>query len=99
MTQPDTKQKYWEGTLYSIEGKIKGKFENGQVTLEDSSQRYVGEYKNGKRWNGKLYHLWKGNVYDEDGTLISKYVNGKEIKLNNIPVPEKPTLKKQTNKP
>ena len=73
-------EKYWEGTLYSIEGKIKGKFENGQVTLEDSSQRYVGEYKNGKRWNGKLYHLWKGNVYDEDGTLIYKYVNGKEIK-------------------
>jgi len=73
-------EKYWEGTLYTIEGKIKGKFENGQVTLEDSSQRYVGEYKNGKRWNGKLYHLWKGNVYDEDGTLIYKYVNGKEIK-------------------
>ena len=71
---------YWEGTLYSIEGKIEGKFENGQGTLENSSQRYVGEYKNGIRWNGKLYHLWKGNVYDEDGTLIYKYVNGKEIK-------------------
>ena len=32
-------------------------------------QKYVGEYKDGKEWNGKLY--------DKNGTIIGKYVNGK----------------------
>jgi len=31
-------------------------------------QKYVGEYKDGKEWNGKLY--------DKNGNIIGKYVNG-----------------------
>ena len=32
-------------------------------------QKYVGEYKYGKEWNGQLY--------DKNGNIIGKYVNGK----------------------
>jgi len=33
----------------------------------------MGVYKNGDEWNG--------NEYNKDGKIISKYVDGKEIKL------------------
>jgi len=36
---------------------------------EWKGQKYVGEYKDGKEWNGKLY--------DKNGNIIGKYVNGK----------------------
>ena len=32
-------------------------------------KKYVGEYKDGKEW--------KGELYDKNGTIIGKYVNGK----------------------
>ena len=35
---------------------------------EWKGQKYVGEYKDGKEWNGKLY--------DKNGNIIGKYVNG-----------------------
>jgi len=30
--------------------------------------KYVGEWKNGEKWNG--------TQYDKDGNIIKKYVNG-----------------------
>ena len=35
---------------------------------EWKGQKYEGEYKDGKEWNGKLY--------DKNGNIIGKYVNG-----------------------
>ena len=35
-------------------------------------KKYVGEYKDDKRWNG--------TQYDKDGNITKKYVNGKGIK-------------------
>ena len=39
----------------------------GTFTWSDGS-KYVGEYKDGEEWNG--------TVYDKDGNVTSKYVNG-----------------------
>ena len=43
---------------------------NGQgiSTLFDG-EKYVGEFKNGKRWNGTMY--------DKEGNIIGKWLNGK----------------------
>ena len=35
-------------------------------------KKYVGEYKDDKRWNG--------TEYDKDGNIIYRWVNGKRIK-------------------
>jgi hypothetical protein len=44
--------------------------QNGQGTQTfHSGRKYVGEYKNNKIWNGTLY--------DKDGNITYKYVNGK----------------------
>ena len=42
----------------------------GTYTFPDG-QKYVGEYKDEKRWNGTLY--------EKDGNIESKYVNGKQV--------------------
>ena len=39
----------------------------GIVTSSDG-EKYEGEWKGGKEWNGKLY--------DKDGKIIRKFVNG-----------------------
>ena len=43
----------------------------GTFTFSDGS-KYVGEYKDNKGWNGKLY--------DPDGNLLGEVVNGKRNK-------------------
>ena len=45
---------------------------HGQGTYTWSNgEKYVGEYKNGKKWNG--------TGYDKNGNILYKYVNGKGI--------------------
>ena len=65
---------YSDGDKY--EGEWKDDKYHGQGTWfgkgEWKGQKYVGEYKDNKRWNG-IY-------YDQNGNIIGKYVNGKEIK-------------------
>ena len=57
--------------------KYVGEIENGvpygqgTYTYPDG-RKYVGEYKDGKTWNG--------TGYDKNGNIIVKFVNGKEIK-------------------
>jgi len=43
-----------------------------EYTSKDG-EKFVGEWKDDKEWNG--------NEYNKDGKIISKYVDGKEIKL------------------
>ena len=43
---------------------------NGQGTISWSNmEKFVGEWKDGKRWNG--------TYYDKEGNIHSKVVNGK----------------------
>ena len=63
-----------QGTLTFRDGdKYVGEWKNGKrngygtFTWSDGS-KYVGEYKDGEEWKGK--------VYDKDGNVTSKYVNG-----------------------
>ena len=67
-----------QGTrTYSNGSKYVGEFRDGRrhgqgtYTLP-SGNKYVGEYKNGKEWNGTLYN--------KDGKILFKVVNGKKIK-------------------
>ena len=61
----DTQPKY--------KGQVENGKPNGQGTLTWSDGRkYVGEFKNGERWNG--------TQYDKDGNIYSKWVYGNEIK-------------------
>jgi hypothetical protein len=39
----------------------------GTLTLPDGG-KYVGEFKNNSKWNGKYY--------DKDGNILRKWVNG-----------------------
>ena len=54
-------------------GKYVGEFKDGLLngqglsTLFDG-RKYVGEFKDGKRWNGTMY--------DKEGNIIGKWVNG-----------------------
>ena len=58
---------YPNGDKY--EGEFKDGEKNGQGTFTFSDgSKYVGEFKDGKPW--------KGTMYDEEGTLIGKWVNG-----------------------
>jgi len=50
--------------------KYVGEWKNGR-TLPDG-RKYVGEYKDGKKWNG--------TVYDKNGNIQVKFVNGEYIK-------------------
>ena len=54
-------------------GEIKIGFPNGQgiMTFPDG-EKYVGEWKGGRLWNGR--------EYDKDGNIIGKFVNGEVIK-------------------
>ena len=55
--------------------KYKGEFKDGLLngqgisTLFDG-RKYVGEFKDGKRWNGI--------IFDKEGNIIGKWLNGKE---------------------
>ena len=50
------------------DGKFNG---HGKLTWSDG-KKYVGEYKDGKKWNG--------TVYDKNGNIQVKFVNGEYIK-------------------
>ena len=54
---------------YYHEGEFLDGTPNGQGTETLPNGQLVGEYKDGKEWNGKLY--------DKNGTIIGKYVHGK----------------------
>ena len=43
--------------------------DNGTILTSSDGSKYVGEYKDGKRW--------KGTEYDKYGNIFLKYVNGK----------------------
>ena len=64
------------------DGKYIGKIENGKpngtwsITFPDGRE-YLGEFKDGKEWNG--------TQYDKDANENSKYVNGK-IEKNDEPL-------------
>ena len=54
-------------------GEIENRKPNGQGTHTYSNgEKYVGEWKGGGPWIGKLYGI--------DGKLIVKYANGKQVK-------------------
>ena len=71
-----------QGTMSFLDGrKYKGKYEgkwkdgrkNGQGTeTYPSGRKYEGEWKNNKPW--------EGTSYDENGNIMGKWVNGKQIK-------------------
>jgi len=50
-------------------GELKDGIPNGQGTsIFPDGGKYVGEFKDGKRWNGTMY--------DKEGNIIGKWVNG-----------------------
>ena len=62
---------YPDGEKYV--GKHKDGKRNGQGTLTLSDGRkYVGKYKDASPWNGK--------IYDKNGNILGKWVNGEWIK-------------------
>ena len=84
------REEYGEGRgkyTYPHGEKYEGDWRNGKYhgqgtyTSKDG-EKFVGEWKDDKEWNG--------NEYNKDGKIISKYVDGKEIKLY---PPLKPTNK------
>ena len=58
-----------EGGNYVGESKNGEPNGQGTMTLSDGAN-YVGEFKNGKRWNGI--------IFDKEGNIIGKWLNGKE---------------------
>ena len=75
------REEYGEGRgkyTYPHGEKYEGDWRNGKYhgqgtyTSKDG-EKFVGEWKDDKEWNG--------NEYNKDGKIISKYVDGKEIKL------------------
>jgi hypothetical protein len=55
------------GTMYV--GKYKDGKKHGQGTyIKPEGRKYVGEWKDGERWNGTLY--------DKEGKIIGKFMNG-----------------------
>jgi len=54
-------------------GEIENKVPNGQGTLTFSDRwKFIGEWKNGKIWNGTGYNKY--------GNIVRKIMNGKDIK-------------------
>ena len=51
---------------------MKGKYHGQGTWTYFNGDKYVGEWKDDEEWNG--------NGYNKDGKIISKYVDGKEIK-------------------
>ena len=50
-------------------GKFKDGEKHGQGTyIKPEGRKYVGEWKDGERWNGTLY--------DKEGKIIGKFMNG-----------------------
>ena len=74
--------KWFENGDEDNDGKFSGEIENGKpngtgsITFPDGSE-YLGEFKDGKEWNG--------TKYDKDGNGNSKYVNGK-VEKNEEPL-------------
>ena len=62
---------YPDGGKYVGEWKDGKKNGQGTFTISDGTN-YVGEWKDDETWNGTLYN--------PDGNIIVKYVNGEEIK-------------------
>ena len=55
------------------QGQVKDGKPNGLgVIIYPDGRKYVGEWKDGREWNG--------TEYDKDGNIFYKYVNGKGIK-------------------
>jgi len=53
------------------EGKFKdGKYDGQGTYTWSDGRKYVGEFKDGKRWNGI--------IFDKEGNIIGKWLNGKE---------------------
>ena len=53
--------------------KYTGDVKNGKpngfgIMIFTNGRKYVGEFKDGKRWNG--------TIYDKEGNIIEKWVNG-----------------------
>jgi len=63
-----------DGTKYVGEFKDGGEYGYGTYTYP-LGEKYVGRWKDGKRWNGTLY--------DNDGTIIMKWVYGKVSVFDN----------------
>jgi hypothetical protein len=55
------------GAKYKGELKDGIPYGQGTSTFPDGG-KYVGEFKDGKRWNGTMY--------DKEGNIIGKWVNG-----------------------
>jgi len=54
-------------------GEWKEEKKHGQGTdIYPDGRKYVGEYKEGKKWNG--------TGYNKNGEIVVKFVNGKRIK-------------------
>ena len=74
--------KWFENGDEDNDGKSSGEIENGKpngtgsITFPDGRE-YLGEFKDGKEWNG--------TQYDKDGNGNSKYVNGK-VEKNDEPL-------------
>ena len=56
-------------------GKYVGEFRDGLLNGQGTStlfdgRKYVGQFKDGKRWNGI--------IFDKEGNIIGKWLNGKE---------------------
>ena len=74
--------KWFENGDEDNDGKYSGEIENGKpngtgsITFPDGRE-YLGEFKDGKEWNG--------TKYDKDGNGNSKYVNGK-VEKNDEPL-------------
>ena len=74
--------KWFENSNGENEGKFSGEIENGEPNGKGSiifpdGREYIGEFKDGKEWNG--------TKYDKDGNSNSKYVNGK-VEKNDEPL-------------
>ena len=82
---------YFEGDRYDGEWKD-GKYHGQGTYTWSNGRKYVGEYKDGEFHgqgtytftNGRKYvgewkdgYIWNGKMYDKDGTIIHKVVNGK----------------------
>ena len=59
----------WKNICGGIQGWVKEWSRN--IHFPDGT-KYVGEWKDGHRWNG--------TIYDKNGNIYEKYVNGKRTK-------------------
>ena len=66
------KYTYLDGEKYEGDWR-NGKYHGQGTYTSKDGEKFVGEWKDDKEWNG--------NEYNKDGKIISKYVDGKEIKL------------------